>query len=169
MTLRSALPYVLVTLVVVLSLAGGLVGYVLGSRSGADLDVARDAGREAGEGEAALQITAARRTKTFERGRRQGYRRAYRRAFAAAKAKVLAAAPMACGDADASDTPTLERVRAEGVACDEALAFVRSVRACQDLSAGCQGWSCSIVSIAWESSEITCTSGPRRVRFITGV
>jgi hypothetical protein len=169
MTLRSALPYVLVTLVVVLSLAGGLVGYVLGSRSGVDLDASRMAGRQAGEREAALQLTAARRSRAFERGRRQGYRRGYRRAFAAAKAKVLAAAPVACGDADASETPTLVHVRAEGVSCDEALMFVRSARACQDLSAECQGWSCTIVSIAWESSEITCASGPRRVRFITGV
>jgi hypothetical protein len=169
MTPKSALPYVLVTLVVVLSLGGGLVGFVLGSRAGADLDAAEVAGRQAGERQAALQLTAARRSQTLQRGRRAGYRRAYRRAFAAAKGKVLAAAPVACGDADASETPTLVKVRAERVPCDEALAFVRLVRACQDLSAGCQGWACSLVSIAWEASEITCTSGPRRVRFSTGL
>ena len=65
--------------------------------------------------------------------------------------------------------PVLSKVRAEGVSCAAARTFVGGALQCRALDGECQGYSCEAVSIAWESSEVTCTSGEAEIRFITGV
>ena len=165
----SVLPFVLVTLVVVLSIGGGLAGYVLGSRGGENLARARAEGRESGERAAARLVDRGERGRALRAGRRAGYKSGYRVAYRKARLAELSSAPTHCGDVPTADTPSLAKVRAEAIACPEALAFVRSALECQDLDQSCHGWSCEAVSTGYESSEITCTSGPRRIRFETGV
>jgi hypothetical protein len=153
---------------VLLFLAGGgaVAGYLLGKDSEKDLRRAEAQGRRSGERAAAAQRDPAGLRRARAAGRREGYRRAYQPAFDRAKAATLSAAPKSCGDARKNETPVIVKIRAQGVDCATALEFARS---CQNAEAGCQGYSCDVVSIAWESSEITCTSGGRTIRFITGV
>ena len=156
----------LVCVLVLLAAGGAVGGYLLGSESGTDLAAARAQGVRQGERLAAQRRDPAGLRRARAAGRREGYRRAYQPAFDSAKGQALAAAPKSCGDARSNETPTLTKVRAEGVDCPTALSLVRG---CQNYEAGCQGYSCDAVSIAWEASEVTCTSGGRTIRFITAV
>ena len=58
------------------------------------------------------------------------------------------------------------KVRAQGVSCASALAFVLG---CQTSAPGCEGYSCKSMSIAWEQSEVTCTRAGTTIRYVTGV
>ena len=149
-----------------LAAGGAVAGYLLGRDSGTDLAAAKAQGVRQGERLAAQRRDPAGVRRARAAGRREGYRRAYQPAFDSAKGQALAAAPKSCGDARSGETPTLTKVRAEGVDCPTALSLVRG---CQNPEAGCQGYSCDAVSIAWEASEVTCTSGGRTIRFITAV
>ena len=153
---------------VLLVLAGGaaVAGYLTGKDSENDLQRAEAQGRRSGERAAAAQQDPAGLRRARAAGRREGYRRAYQPAFDSAKAAALSAAPKSCGDARKNETPVIVKVRAQGVDCATALELARS---CQNPEGGCQGYSCDAVSIAWESSEITCTSGGRTIRFVTAV
>jgi hypothetical protein len=157
--------------ILVATLAAGLGGFIVGDRSGADLDRARDEGMVEGAAQVQRTRVPADQVRDAERaGRRSGFRRAYREAFRREKAKVLAAAPQNCGDARTNETPIISKVRAERIGCATALGFARRALTCQDLDGGaCQGYTCSTVSIGWEASEVTCVSGARRIRFITAV
>jgi hypothetical protein len=156
----------LVAVLVLLASASAVVGYVLGRDSETDLEQAEARGKRAGEREAAARQDPSALRKARSAGRREGYRRAYQPAFDRTKSAALSAAPKSCGDARKNETPVVLKVRAQGVDCATALALARG---CQNPEAGCQGYSCDAVSIAWESSEITCTSSGRTIRFISAV
>lgn len=158
----AALAVALVALVI----GGGVAGYLLGRDSDEDLQAAKTAGERSGEREAARRQDPAGLRRERAAGRREGYRRAYQPAFDRAKSTALSAAPKSCGDAKTSDTPYISKVRAEGVDCAAALAFASS---CKNPDTGCQGYTCDTVSVAYEAGEVTCTSGGRRIRFISGV
>lgn len=167
---RSPLPYLVAALVIALAAAAGLGGYLVGDRSGADVEGARLAGQREGEAQvAATRVPASRLRKAKSEGRRTGYRRAYRAAFRGEKRKALAAAPKHCGDARANDTPVIVKVRAEAVGCAAALALARQSTGCTDLPGACGGYQCSAVETGYESSEITCVNGRQRVRWVTAV
>jgi hypothetical protein len=166
---RGVRRFALIALVVLAAGGAAAGGYVMAEAAGVDLSRAHAEGVREGERLAAARvdrgaIRSARRT-----GRRASYQRAYRKSFAQAKERVLAAAPQACGDVRTSETPSLAKVRAQGVSCDSARNFVSGALDCGDLAGECQGYTCEAVSIAWEASEITCTSGQARIRFVTGV
>ena len=155
--------------VVLAALGAAAGGYVMGEVSGEDLSRARAEGVGEGRRLAAARVDQAAVRSALRDGRRGGYQRAYRKSFARSKTRVIAAAPQACGDVRTSETPSLAKVRAQGVSCDSARNFVSGALSCGGLEGECQGYTCEAVSIAWEASEITCTSGQAQIRFITGV
>jgi hypothetical protein len=156
--------------VIALAFAAGAGGWIIGERDDADLDAARAKGKQDAQRIAVVHEDPKAERRAFRKGRREGYRAAYQRAFDTAKNQVLANAPRNCGDAKTDDSPFVGKVRAEGVPCGQALAFARSAATCQGLDGGsCQGYSCTTVVIGYETSETTCTSGARRIRFISGV
>jgi hypothetical protein len=155
--------------VVVAASAAAAGGYDFGKRSGVDLDRARAKGIKDGRRAAAARVDPGAIVSARHAGRRAGDRRAHKQAFAESKERVLAAAPQACGDVRTSETPSLVNVRAQGVSCEAARSFVTTALNCGGLEGECQGYNCEPVSIGWESSEVTCTSGNAQIRFITGV
>jgi hypothetical protein len=166
---RDPLPYALGALVIALAFAAGAGGWIAGKRDGTDLDAAREKGKQDAARIAVVHRDPKDEQRAFRQGRRAGYKDAYRRAYDNAKNRALAGAPRNCGDLPGSGAPFVGKVRAEGVACGEALAFAKSAVTCQDLDGGtCQGYSCSTVDVGYESTEATCTSGDRRIRFLTG-
>lgn len=76
----STTAMVAVSAAVVLSLAGGAIGYLLGSSGGRDLHAARSAGRQQGQVDG--------RTLGRRQSYQEGYRRARSRAFRSAYAKA---------------------------------------------------------------------------------
>jgi len=161
--------FVLATLAVVLSVAGGAAGYVLGSRAGADLAGARLDGQREGERLAAAQLRPRDLRRAQRAGEKAGRRAAYGPANSAARNREIAAGPQACGDARTSETPVIAKVRAQGIGCAPALNFARQSLRCGNLEQECNGYSCSALSTGWEESEITCRSGERTIRWLTGV
>jgi hypothetical protein len=156
--------------VIALAFAAGAGGWIAGERDNADLDAARAKGRQDAQRIAVAHKDPGSERRAYRKGRREGYRAAYQRAFDAAKNKALANAPRNCGDAKTDDSPFVGNVRAEGVPCGEALAFARAAAHCEGIDGGsCQGYSCTTVSVGYESAETTCISGARRIRFISGV
>jgi hypothetical protein len=167
---RSGVRRVGLIAVVVLAAVGAAAGgYVIGKGSGVDLSRARAEGVREGRGLAAASVDPGAVRSARRAGRRAGYRRAYSKSFAQSKERVLAAAPQVCGDVRTTETPSLAKVRAQGVSCESARNFVSGALDCGGLDGECQGYTCEAVSIAWEASEITCTSGQAQIRFITGV
>jgi hypothetical protein len=160
---------VLATVVVVLSLGGGAAGYVLGSRSGADLERARAEGQLEGERIAAGKLRPHDLRRARRSGERQGIKVAFDPAHRTAREREIAAGPQACGDARASETPVIVKIRAQGLDCPRALGFARESLQCPNIGNGCKGYSCDAVSTGWEESEITCRSGERTIRWLTGV
>lgn len=102
-------------------------------------------------------------------GRKSGYDDAYRRAFRSTRAKVAVQGPHNCGDAKVDDTPSIVKVRAEGIGCATALEFAKGARSCQNLEVECQGYACSVVATGYEESEATCRRGGITIRFLSGV
>ncbi len=149
--------------------AGAADGYLLGRESGPDLAKVRDAGERAGVAKARSELTPAKRKAARREGLKSGYRVAYRRAFRRTKKKVTAAGPHNCGDAAVSDTPSVAKVRAEGVSCATALEFAKSTRSCQDITQGCNGYQCTTVATGYEEGEFTCRRGAITIRFLSGV
>ena len=163
------LPWALGALVFALAFAAGAGGWILGKQSGADLEAAREKGRQDAQRIAIVHQDPRAERRAYRQGRREGYRAAYRQAYDAAKNRALAGAPRNCGDASGTQSPIVSKVRAEGVSCGDAVAFARSQATCQGLDGGsCQGYECTTVEVGYESSESTCTSGARRIRFLTG-
>lgn len=161
-----ALTAVLVTLTVV---GGALGGYVIGRGSGPELAKARAEGARAGAAKARARLTPAKRKAARRQGLKSGYRVAYRRALRTTKKKVAAGGPRNCGDAATNDTPSISKVRAEGVGCATALEFARSTKSCQDPTRGCGGYQCSTVTTGYEEGEFTCRRGSTTIRFLSGV
>ena len=147
-TPRSPLVFlsILGTLTVVLSLAGGVAGYVLSSRAGADLAEARAKGQREGDRLAAAQLRPRDIRRAERAGEKAGHRAAYGPAYSAARDPEIAAGPQACGDARTSETPLIAKVRAQGIACPPALTFARQSLQCQDLEQSCNGYDCNAVS-----------------------
>ena len=168
---RSSLVFlvVLATLVAVLSVAGGAAGYVLGSRAGVDVAAVRVEAKRQGERLAAAQLRPQDRRRASRAGEKEGSKAAYGRAYREAQQRAAAAGPQSCGDARSSDTPVIVKVRAQGIGCEPAVNFARDSLQCQDLDQGCNGYDCDATSTGWEESEITCRSGGRTIRWLTGV
>lgn len=166
---RGVRRFGLIAIVVLAAVGAAAGGYVIGERSGVDLGRARAEGVREGRALAAASVDSGSVRSARRAGRRAGYQRAYSKSFAQSKERVLVPAPQACGDVRISETPSLAKVRAQGVSCESARNFVSGALDCGGLDGECQGYTCEAVSIAWEASEVTCTSGQAQIRFITGV
>ena len=166
---RGVWRFALIAVVVLAAGGAAAGGYVIGAAAGVDLSRAHAEGVREGQRLAAARVDRGAIGSARRSGRRASYQRAYRKSFAESKERVLAAAPQACGDVRTSETPSLAKVRAQGVSCDSARNFVSGALNCGDLGGECKGYTCEAVSIAWEASEVTCTSGEAQIRFITGV